>query len=207
MPPSALFHILKKTGCRRLVVTTELNINRATFAKLPRKGKRGSKDIWFATTYPGEGKLSVAVSAILRKKDSKGNWRLFIYWFLTDSDPPSEFLPFPAFERALATPFGEREVDARAEFSFDKGQVVSVFRPIEIGEQSQILDEIIGFTGVRHDPDGKILYTMEIALSDKSIELKLSFRQTVKLGDNTPIGLLETASKLSALAIRPKENT
>jgi ABC-type lipopolysaccharide export system ATPase subunit len=108
-------------------------------------------------------------------------------------------------ENLLAKAFGEREVEATVEFRFDKGQIISFFQPINVGEHSQILDEIIGFTGIKKDHDGKILYTMEIAITDTSLEQKLSFRQTVRLEDNMPVALLETASKLSALAIKPKE--
>ena len=128
-----------------------------------------------------------------------------MFWFLTESDAPPGFLPREPVEGYLAEVFGEREVDVRASFSFDKNQIVSLFKPIDLGEQSQILDEIVGFTGVKRDHEGKILYTMEIAITDTSMEQKLSFRQTVKLEDNMPIGLLETASKLSSLAIKPKE--
>ncbi len=162
-------------------------------------------DLWFASTYPGEGKLKAATSVNLSRTSEKNVYGLTMYWFLAGDDPPPDFLAFTSVEPILANAFGEREVEVRASFVFDKNQIVTFFQPINVGEQSQILDEIIGFTGVKRDREGKILYTMEIAITDTSIEQKLSFRQTVRMEDNMPIALLETASKLSALAIKPKE--
>ncbi len=206
MPPSTIFQLFKKNQCRQLQITTTLDISPATFSRLKGKEKgRAKEDLWFARTYPGEGKLKVAHSFYLRRAGKKNIFETTMFWFLTENDPPPGFLDAAAVESDLAKVFGEREVDVVAQFSFDKNLIVSLFHPIDIGEQSQILDEIIGFTGVKRDREGKILYTMQIGITDKSIEQKLSFRQTVKLEENTPIALLETAGKLSALAIKPKE--
>jgi hypothetical protein len=205
MPPSDIFQVFKKSRCRRLRVSTDLNVPRATFAKLKEKQKSRPKVLWFVTMYPGEGKLKVALSILLARTDKKGNYDLTMYWFPTDGEPPPGYFEYAAFERTLGGVFGEREVSVQAEFVFDKSQIVSIFKPIDLGEHSQILDEIVGFKGIKRDREGKTLYTMDIDISDKSIEQKLSFRQTVKLEGAMPIGLLETASKLSALAIKPKE--
>src|SRR5260221_2152487 len=151
MPPADIFQIFKKTRCRRLHVSTVLNVPRATYARLKGKEKPRSKDLWFVTTYPGEGKRRVALSIFLARVDKKGKCSLNMYWFPTDQDPPPGFLAYAAFERTLGENFGEREVDVQAEFSFDKNEIVSLFKPIYIAEQSQSLDEIIGFKGVKRD--------------------------------------------------------
>jgi hypothetical protein len=205
MPPSAIFQLLSKSRCSQVRVRATLKINPSTLAKLRGRKKTQVGDLWFATTYPGEGKLVAAVSAHLMQTREKNVYELTMVWFLTEGNPPPEFVDFTPVEPFLAGVFGEREVEVRAAFAFDNNQIVSFFQPINVGEQSQILDEIIGFTGIKRDREGKILYTMEIAITDTSIEQKLSFRQTVRIEDNMPIALLETASKLSALAIKPKE--
>jgi hypothetical protein len=205
MPPSVIFQLFKKTRCRKLQISFTLNVPRAALAKLEGRKKVRPTDLWFATTYPGEGKRKVAVSVNLAREIKTEKSQVSMIWFVTGQDPPPDFRAFADFESALAPLVGEREVSVDAEFSFDKNQIVSLFRPIEIGEQSQILDEIVGFTGVKRDPQGNLLYTMKVAINDTSIEQKLSFRQSIRLEDGTPIALLETASKLSALAIKPKE--
>lgn len=207
MPPSDIFQLFSKTRCQRLWVATNLKATSTTFSKLKTKEASPSNQLWFVTTYPGEGKQRVALSAYLKKLNKKTEYSINMYWFPTNQDPPPGYLPYAAFERALAASFGEREVDVQTEFTFDRSQIVSFFKPIDIGEQSQILDEIVGFKGVKRDREGKTLYTMEVSITDKSIEQKLSFRQTVTLEGSMPTALLETASKLSALAIKPKETS
>src|SRR5260370_19083166 len=123
MPPSDIFQIFKATRCRRLRVSTALNIPRATYARLKGKEKDRSKDLWFVTTYPGEGKRRVALSVFLARVDKKGNCSLNMYWFPTDQHPPPGFLAFGAFERSLVGNFVVREVDVEAEFSFDRNQI------------------------------------------------------------------------------------
>jgi len=205
MPPSVIFQLFKRARCRKLQISVTLNVPRTVFAKLKRKKNGRSEDFWFATTYPGEGKRKVAVSVYLGPEKKTDKCDLTMFWFVTEQDPPPEFRAFADFETHIGPLFGEREVSVAAEFSFNKNQIVSLFKPIEMGEQSQILDEIVGFTGVKRDLQGNILYEMKVAINDTSIEQKLSFRQTVRLEEGTPSALLETASKLSALAIKPKE--
>src|SRR5579859_502067 len=205
MPPSVNSQLFKKTGCRKIQISATLNVPQTAFAKLRGRKKGRPKDLWFATTYPGEGKRKVAVSVYLSRAEITDKCHVTMFWFVTEQEPPADFLAFTDFETHVAPLFGEREVSVEAEFSFDKNQIVSLFKPIEIGEQSQILDEIVGFTGVKRDPQGNVLYTMKVAINDKSIEQKLSFRQTVRLEEGMAIALLETAGKLSALAIKPKE--
>jgi hypothetical protein len=210
MPPSLLFLTLKKTACKSLWASATFVIPRGDIAKLrgQQKSKKQSKRLVFVKTYPGEGKVRVAALTFLDKKDHKGTYKVTLAWFVADSEPPPEVLSLDQqAENILVKHFQEREVDVRAEYSFNKNEMTSVFRPIDLGEQSQILDEIVGFKGVKRDLSGKTLYTLEISFLDKSIELKLNFRQTVRLEDTMPILLLETATKISSLAVKPRETT
>jgi len=204
MPPSAIFLSFKNVSCHRLVITTGIALSSVKFAKLRTKGQPPNS-IWFATIYPGEGKRKLAASVVIRRVHAKGPYAVSMYWFLTDEGPPPGFIPFEKFISTLTEVFGEREVDVRAEFTYDRSEVVSLFKPFDLGEQTQILDEIIGFTGIKRDTNGKILYTLEVNISDKFFTQKLMFRQTVRLDENMPIALVETASKISALATKPKE--
>ena len=114
MPPSPLFQLFKKTGCDRLVISTTLVIPRATVTRL-RKGKSA---IWFAKTFPGEGKLKVALSGVLRpatKTENKGQYDLKLFSFPTQNEPPDEFLPYSSVESHIAGIFDEREVNVEAE--------------------------------------------------------------------------------------------
>jgi hypothetical protein len=203
MPPSPLFELFKEVSCKRLIISTTLNIPPATMKKVKAK----VRDLWVGKVYPGEGRLKVVLGCLLFPDEGpsakKHQYGLNMFCILTESENLAT--EYAMFEGPLRETFGEREVNVMAEFSFDKNQIISLFRGFDVGEQSQILDEIVGFTGVKRDSEGKNLYTMEIAINDTFIEIKLSFRQTVRLEENMPLALLETASKISALAVRPKE--
>jgi hypothetical protein len=207
MPPSPLFELFKQTNCKRLTISTMLNIAPAAMKRI--KTNVVSPNIWIAKVYPGEGKRKVILFGLLVSSEQvtakKNQYGLNLFCMMSDQEP--RVAAFVLFESPLREAFGEREVNVTAEFSFDRKQVVSLFSPIDVGNQSQILDEIVGFTGVKRDPEGKNLYTMEIGVTDASIETKLSFKQTVSLDENMPLALLETASKISALAVKAKEAT
>jgi len=202
MPPSAIFQSFKKANCVQLFVGVRLPISRSILPKL--RGDRRKRPLWFAAAYPGEGKLKIGVAANL-KSAGKGSYDLSVRWFATHHDPPPEYGTFTSLVNSLEKTFREREVDVVAQVAFNKEEVISLFTPINIGSQSPILDEIVGFTGIKRDPEGKILYRLEITLSDKLIEQTINFKQTVKLEADMPIPLLATASKISALAVKPKE--
>jgi hypothetical protein len=205
MPPSSLFTLFDKTNCSLLEASTTLRVSRPIIAKLRKSSGQKTEELWFGKAFEGEGKLKIGFSILMRVREKKGEYGISFRWFITNQNPPEHFGPAETFMDVLADRFGEREVDIFAEFQYDKGHTASLFKPFDLGEQSQILDEIVGFSGVKRDPMGKILYRMDIAVTNKVIQHKLSFRQTVRLLDDMIIPLVETASKISALAIKAKE--
>src|SRR5262249_32779363 len=203
--PSAIFKALKSASCQRIVLHTDLKLSTAAFSKI-RGSKRKSDDyLWFATAYPGSEKEKLAVSVVLHKAKGRAGYHLAVQWFPVHEGPPKGAVPFETFEERMKDIFQEQEADVRAEFRFDSNHYTSLFKRIDIADLSPILDQIIGFTGIKRDPAGKVVYTLEAAFSDKSISHIISFRQTVKLDDNTPLALIETANKIVSLAIKPKE--
>jgi hypothetical protein len=46
---------------------------------------------------------------------------------------------------------------------------------------------------------------MEISVGEKQIQHTIRFRQTLRLADDAPVALIETAGKISNLALTPKD--
>lgn len=205
MPPSALYVAFTKAFCSRVTVVTPIKIPTALLAKINRLTKKQAGEWWFARKYDGEHSVSLGHAIFLKALD-KTDFELTMRWFLTGEEPPPFMGDPDALTQVIRNTFGEREVNILASFVFDATRYVSVFKPFDVGEPSQIFDEIIGFTGMKRDPQGKLLYRMEIEVTPKTIEHKLSFRQTVKLSDDMVIPVLETGSKISALAVKAKES-
>ena len=66
-------------------------------------------------------------------------------------------------------------------------------------------DSITGFTGVKKNPEGKLVYRLEVSFEPEGVRHEVSFTQTVKLSEETPMQLFETAGRISALALKSKE--
>lgn len=206
MPPSPVYAAFSKTSCTRVSLSTSLKITNAVIAKIKRLTKdQSEREWWFAKTYAGGQSLKIG-NSILLKGAAKNDFSLTIRWFLTEEDPPPTMGDSDSFIEVVRASFGEREVDVLVWFVFHKEKHASVFKPFDVGEPSQIFDEIVGFSGIKKDPEGKLLYRMEIEVTPATIEHKLSFRQTVQLSDDMVIPVLETGSKISALAIKPIES-
>jgi len=204
MPPSSIFTAFDKAHCTRVQLSTTLKIGRATLLRLRDRSRGKPAQLWFAKVYAGTRELKIGHSGGLIA-GRKGEYVLEMRWFTTTEDPPPELRNADILISVLQQTVGEREVDVLANFVFSTAHLVSVFKPVDLGPQSQLFDEIVGFTGVKKDPEGKFLYSMQISVTDKALEHKLSFRQTIKLSDDMVIPLVETASKISALAIKRKE--
>jgi hypothetical protein len=153
--------------------------------------------------YPSESKNKLGLSAVLSR--IKGStFELSAKWFEAQTEPPAHFGRFSDLVNCLTGSFGEREVSVQAIFSYDPDKADSLFRPISVTDQASLFDEIVGFQGVKRDATGKTLYEMEVSLGTKRLVHTVRFAQTVRLSEDLVLPLIETASKISTLALRPK---
>jgi hypothetical protein len=184
----------------------ELPLGESTIAKARAclSGKRRNLPYSFGSTYPGEGKFRIGASAALSRLKRR-NFSLSVYWFETTTDPPDTFGRTSVLFDCLRDSFGEREVQVNAVFSYDKTVVESVFKPIRLIEPPTIFDELVGFTGIKRDPQGKLLYEIDVSHGARLIHA-VRFTQAVRLSEELPLLLLDTANKISALALKPKES-
>lgn len=169
-------------------------------------GKRRNLPFWFGAVYDGVGKHKVGVSVSIGRAEDR-SYAISLVWFRTTFGPPANFAKFSDFVTCLEKPFGEQDTDVSVNFSFKADEVESVFQPITIAEHPAIFDEIVGFSGVKRDSHRKLLYRMDISVSSNKVEHTIQFRQITKLTYDMPLALIETASKISNLAVKPKQKT
>jgi hypothetical protein len=166
--------------------------------------KRSEQAFLFAAAYPGEGKEWLGVEAILgRMKQSRFSFR--IWWYEVGADPPPDSRLFKELVEAMGKYFGDKEAFVTATLWYSNEEAESLFKPIDLLGQPAIFDSITGFTGVKKNPEGKLVYRLEVSFEPQGVRHVVSFTQTVKLSEDTPMQLFETASKISALALKPKE--
>ena len=101
--------------------------------------------------------------------------------------------------------FGDREAFVTATLWYSNKEAESLFKPIDLLGQPAIFDSITGFTGVKKNPEGKLVYRLEVSFEPEGVRHEVSFTQTVKLSEDTPMQLFETAGRISALALKSKE--
>jgi len=101
--------------------------------------------------------------------------------------------------------FGDREAFVTATLWYSNKEAESLFKPIDLLGQPAIFDSITGFTGVKKNPEGKLVYRLEVSFEPEGVRHEVSFTQTVKLSEETPMQLFETAGRISALALKSKE--
>ncbi|MBZ5542989.1 MAG: hypothetical protein LAO07_04830 [Acidobacteriia bacterium] len=205
MPASQVYQAFKRASCVQLFLFAELGLSKSLISKLKNcvAGKRRNLPYRFAGVHPGEGKDKVGASATLRRKD-RSRFMLELTWFETNVDPPAEFGRFSDLINCIGVPFGDREAAVVAIFSYEMERVTSLFKPIQLLEQPMIFDEITGFTGVKRNPEGKLVYEMGVSFGEKRLQHIVRFTQTIKLTEDIPLLLLETATKISALALKAK---
>lgn len=168
-------------------------------ASMPKERK--NLPFTFAGAFPGEGRDRLGVLALMRR--ARGNRCVVVMtWFLVPGDPPSRYGKISDFVANAGGSFGVRECHIVAKFRYDQPGVRSVFKRIDLADQATIFDEIVGFTGAKYDPQGKLVYRVEVTLGKKRLEHTVSFSQAVELVDDLPIVLLESASRISELALR-----
>jgi len=211
MPSSQIYDAFRHSNCVRLFAHSHVKLG-ASLLKRVRDclaSRRRNLTYSFAAVYPGEGKERIGLSVALRR--AKGSTFIVdMRWFRTSLGPPAEFGHFADLVHCLGQQFGTRKLWAVALFSFDQQRVQSVFRPIQILdfpvlEFPGIFDEIIGLTGVKRDPQGKVAYELEVSIREARLFHEARFTQTGTLSEDLALSLLETASRISALALKPKE--
>jgi hypothetical protein len=121
------------------------------------------------------------------------------------ADRPAQLGQVKKLVEAMGDYFGDREVFVSATFWYSNEEAESLFKPINLLGQPAMFDSITGFTGVKKNPEGKLVYELEVSFEPDGVRHEVNFTQTVKLSEETPLLLVETASKISALALKPKE--
>lgn len=204
MPPSTIYSAFKEKQCVQLGFSAEVPLTKSTITKTRGclSGRRRNLPYFFGAAYAGEGKSRIGAGAKLSRL--RGNkFSLSVYWFEASGDPPPIFGKMTDLFDCLKEPFREREVNVWAVFSYDKAKVESVFSPIQISNQPTIFDAVVGFTGIKKDPQGKLLYEMEVSHGEKLVHT-VKFAQAVRLSEELPVALLDTAHKISSLALKSK---
>jgi len=207
VPPSDLFQQFVAADCYSMTVSAILSLNRPTFTKIRSSlsGKRRNLPFNFVATYPGEGKEKIGLNAEL-KRYKKQEIMLTFAWFRTRANPPTEFGKYSDLIECLRGPHVEMPGSVSAIFRYDKQRATSIFERIEFADQMSIFDEVIGFTGVKKDPSGKVLYTLQVSLGEKELGHQVAFSRPIRLSDELPFILLENASTISSLALMIKQN-
>ena len=187
-------------GC----VFDEIPLKNSVLSKLRSSpgGRRRNMPLNFAQVYP-DHKEKLAVSGHLGRKS--GVFHLFVHWFRVESGPPKEYPTFSSLVETISSELGDREAYVTASFSYKQDEASSIFSPIQMATEAGIFDEIIGLSGVKRNPEGKLLYRLDVFLGDKRLEHRVGFFQTVKLSEELPLGLLDIAARISNLGRRKKQ--
>lgn len=205
MAAHPIYQAFSEANCNLLLIHTHIKLKKTTLARLRDcfGGKRRYLPYRFGAVYSGDSKERIGLFAQIRRIP-KDKIALEMRWFETKTSPPEEFGKFGDLIECLAGSVGDLEASVLAIFSYDAATVSSIFRPIHLPEQSTIFDEITGFTGAKRNPQGKLLYEMDISLGEKRLEHIVRFSQTIKPSETLPLSLVETASRISAVGLRPK---
>jgi len=200
-----IFQVFEEADCESLVVSCgDVVLSRPMASRIleSMKDKRATfpRYFEFAAAYPGRRKRKVALWGLLNRV--KGvRFAMYLGWHMTAEDPPPEMGKVSKLFECLAPVFGERQVGVSARFAYERDKVGSIFRPIRLAEGSTIFDEIVGFSGTKRDPQGKLLYTLEVEMGQKRLTHVVRFEQAVKLVEELPLFLIPSAKRVSALAL------
>jgi len=206
MPASPIYQAFKRTHCKELHFRVEFSLNKSALSKVKKclSGKGSKLPILFAAVYPGEGKGILTALAVLSQL-KLSRFSLVILWREESSNPFPEHVQFKELVEAIGEYVGKREAFITATLWYSNEEAESLFKPIDLLGQPAIFDSITGFTGVKRNAEGKLVYQLEVTFEPQGVRHEVSFSQTVKLSEDTPIQLLETASRISALALKSKE--
>lgn len=206
MAEHGIYQVFKKSHCERLIVTSDMfSLAKSVSPKIREcmKGKRKRFPFSFAGSYSGDGKRKVGLSVFL-ERTKKGQFRIVMGWFFTDVEPPDEFGKVSDLFHCLASGFGQRQVDVAATFAYPTGQVESIFRPIQLAASLTLFDEIVGFSGIKRDNEGKFLYGMTVSHGEKELAHFVQFKQAIELTEDLPLFLIPRAQDISNLALEKK---
>ena len=206
MAATPIFQLFKKSGCYHVQIFADLVLRPSMVSKLREcfGGRRRKLPFYFGAAYEGDGKQVIGLSARLERVKAD-RYALWIGLFPSITGPPPSFGKFSDLVERIGKHIGDREAQATVSFSFQRNAVESVFQPFTVTDRPTIFDEIIGVTGTKKDAHGKLLYQMEISVGEKQIQHTIRFRQTLRLADDAPVALIETAGKISNLALTPKD--
>lgn len=205
---SGIFKAFNEADCDALTVSCSVILSKTVSCRALEcmKGQRSRFPLVFAGLYPGEAKRKIGLSVLLQRVKGTNFW-LHLNWFITEAEPPPGLGKVTDLFGVLAPAFGTREADITANFSYNKERVGSLFRPIQLAEGSRIFDEIVGFSGTKRDPAGKLLYTLDVELAQERLVHIVRFRQAVKLDEGLPMSLIPNAKGVSVLALERKVGT
>ena len=206
MAASPIYQAFKRVSCVQLTFSARLPATKALLSRIRSclGGRRRNLPYDFAAIYPGEGKDKLGAHSSLIRVSHK-ELALVVRWFEAKEAPPAEFGQFSDFVNCARQYFAEREVFVVAVFTYSKDEVTSLFKPIYLVDQPLIFDEITGITGVKRNLEGKMVYELEMSFGGKRVNHTVRFTQSSKLSEDSPLPLLEAASRISMLALRAKE--
>jgi hypothetical protein len=182
-------------------------MGRATVSKLRDcfGGKRQNLPFRFARTYGGDRREKIGVFSEL-ERSKKDVLTLFIRWFRVSAEPPERYGSYSAFVNCVTQTVRNKEAFVTARFSYNLERTASIFSPIQIGPEAGIFDEIVGFSGIKRNAKGKLLYKLEVTLGAKQLEHKVTFFQTIGLSEELPLVLLDIATRVSNLGLKRGES-
>jgi len=205
--PSSVWQAFHDSNCTVLTCWLDrVRLGRAAVSALREcfGGKRQNLPFRFAGTYGPDRREKIGALSEVARSDGD-LFTLWMRWFRVPIEPPLQFGRFSDFAKCLAGPVGDKEALVTARFSYDREKIASIFSPIQMGPETSIFDEVVGFTGVKRSADGKLLYQLEVGLGAKRLEHTVTFFQTVHLSEELPLGLLDIATRVSNLGLKKRE--
>jgi hypothetical protein len=206
MAASPIYQAFKGVNCTLLSFSVQLPASKALLSRIKSclGGRRWNLPCDFAATYPGEGKEKIKAQAFLMRGRHK-DIGVLVIWSKAKERPPTESKRFSDLLRCINEYLPKPDAFVSAEFSYDSEKVTSLFRPIRLVDQPVIFDEITAITGVKRNPEGRMGYELEMSFEGKRVNHVVRFTQRLELSEDTPLPLLEVASRISMLALKPKE--
>jgi hypothetical protein len=206
MAASPIYQAFKRANCVQLILSVDLPASKALRSKIRGclGGGRRNLPNSFAATYPGEGKEKVNAEAFLMWRPHK-DLGVLVIWSEAKKRPPTESKRFGDLLRCINQYLPKRDALVSALFSYDTEKVTSLFKPIRLVDQPVIFDEITAITGVKRNPEGRMGYELEMSFEGNQVNHVVRFTQRLELSEDTPLPLLGVASRISMLALKPKE--
>ena len=212
MPPTEtnIVKAFHDNSCTDLLcVVDRVQLGRTGVIKLREclRGTRLNLPFRFAKAYSGDRKEKIGTVCIVDRMKGKARNRFIVSmrWFRAVSDPPREFGQLSDCLDLLGKIIGAKEAAVSAEFSYDRAAVTSIFSTIQMGSETAIFDELVGFAGIKRTPEGKLLYKLDVTLDAKRIKHSVTFLQTIRIAEELPLSLLDIASRISNLGLKKVE--